>query len=114
MAIPRSGWFFYFALSNLVFFLFSFTSNFNKGKLEFRKNFSFPIMWAIGIIYTLGEIVVIYSYEEILPVTIGSLFIRLASPIVMVASAYLYKESKPSKQLAFGLLAILLAIPILL
>ena len=114
ITIPVSGWFFYFAVSNITFFVLSLIACMKKSGFKFVHNFSFPIMWAIGIIFTLGEITVIYSYEEILTVTMGSLFIRMATPIVMVASAFLWKESTPQKQLAFGILALLLAIPILL
>ncbi len=112
IAIPQVGWYPYLLVSSTVLFVCGlfYTRSVSKLKIIFTNKM---VIYA-GVFYTVSEFLVIYASTNILPVSIVGVFLRLSVPIVMLISAVKYKEQDLKNQLFFGLIAILLALPILL
>ena len=112
LTIPQIGWYPYLLISSVIMFLVAAIHGISKE--DFKNMFKNKSIAVAGIFYTASEFLVIYASINILPVSIVAVFLRLAVPVVMVISAIFYKEQSLKNQLIFGLLAILLALPIIL
>jgi len=112
VAIPQVGWYAHLLISSVVMFLMCLLYPVSKKAfnlvLRDRK-----VIYA-GVFYTVSEFLVIYASINILPVSVVAVFLRLSVPVVMVVSAIKYKEQSIKNQLIFGIIAILLALPIIL
>ena len=112
VAIPKIGWYAHLLISSVAMFLVCFT--YPVARKAFKLVIKDKRVVYAGIFYTVSEFLVIYASINILPVSIVAVFLRLSVPIVMVISAIKYKEQNIKNQLAFGITAILLALPIIL
>jgi len=112
LAIPQIGWYSYLSVSSIVMFFVCLINGISKNNLKtiFTNKF---IIFA-GVFYSISEFFVIYVSINILPVSVVAVFLRLSVPVVMVISAIKYKEQSLKSQLAFGIVAIILALPIIL
>lgn len=112
ISLRQMNWYTYFMISNFSTLLFCL---YQKPSLqEFKQIFISRDVFKAGFFNTLREIVIISSSVTILPVSLVNFSIRLSAPIVMVYSAIRYKESTVKKQLVFGIVALLSALPIIL
>lgn len=110
--IVKSNWYFYLLTSGFGIFLLSIMQ---KDFLKQAKSILFYKRTIIaGLIFLIGEYVIIYTLIVILPVSIAHLVMRLTIPIVMVSSVFIYKEGKWQEQLFFGLIAYILVLPLIL
>ena len=112
IATRELNWFVHLFISNLVFFfvcLFMYGRNISKLVNDFKN----PLLTIIGLLYFIENFVVLYTMGVYLPVSLTNVFMRLAAPITMIISSYLYKERTPREQLLFGGLALLFAFFIL-
>ena len=112
LAIPQIGWYPHLLVSSVVMFLTSLCHGISKE--AFKNMFKNKNIAYAGIFYTISEFFVIYASINILPVSIVAVFLRLSVPVVMIYSALMYKEQSLKNQLAFALLSIILALPIIL
>ena len=80
---------------------------------DFINMFKNKTMASAGLIYVVSEFLIIFASINILPVSFVTVFFRLAAPIVMIISAYKYKEQTVRNQLIFGGIAFLLALPLI-
>ena len=112
VALRQMNWYSYFVLSNLTTLVICLCRR--PKLLDFKRVFISRDVFVAGFFNTLREIVVISASVSILPVSLVNFSIRLAAPIVMVFSAIRYKESTVKSQLIFGIVALLLALPIIM
>ena len=112
LGIPKIGWYPYLVISSAMMFVTSFLHGISKQ--DFKNMFCSRNIAAAGAFYAFSEFLVIYASINILPVSIVAVFLRLSVPVVMIYSAVRYKEQSLKNQLAFALIAILLALPIIL
>lgn len=112
IAIPKVGWYAHLLVSSIIMCLSCFL--YKISRLAFKMVFKDKRTILAGVFYAVTEFLVIYASINILPVSIVALFLRLSVPIVMIVSALRYKEQNLKNQLIFGILAILLALPIIL
>ncbi len=112
LAIPVVGWYAHLLVSSFVMFLGCFVKGIRK--TDFIKMFSDRDMAVAGFIYAASEFLIIYASTNILPVSFVGVFMRLAAPVVMVVSAFKYKEQSWTNQLIFGVISIALALPLIL
>ncbi|MDR0319844.1 MAG: hypothetical protein LBH81_03875 [Rickettsiales bacterium] len=114
LALERSNWFTVGAAVAVSYFLASMVSL--KGGMDkaFVPSLKYPIFWIIGIVGVAMLVFAKYAQGEILGASLTYAFIRLSVPIVMVLSAYIYKERTPREQLIFGMASYLIAIPLFL
>ncbi|MBE6443697.1 MAG: hypothetical protein E7020_03400 [Alphaproteobacteria bacterium] len=112
IAIPKVGWYAHLLVSSIIMCLSCFL--YKISRLAFKMVFKDKRTILAGVFYAVTEFLVIYASINILPVSIVALFLRLSVPIVMIISALRYKEQNLKNQLIFGILAILLALPIIL
>lgn len=112
LAIPQVGWYAHLLFSSLFMFLACFLSKvtFNDIKTVFKNK----TIVAAGVLYTVSEFLIIYASINILPVSFVSMFMRMATPIVMLISAVRFKEQSIKNQLIFGLISLALALPLIL
>ncbi|MCL2439540.1 MAG: hypothetical protein FWD15_03430 [Alphaproteobacteria bacterium] len=113
IGIPPSNWYMYILISMNTAFAFSVIA-YRKMLGEAVAGFRLPIMWAIGALFAISELVVIYSAGNILGPSLTGTFFVLSAPIIMIGSAYLHSERTPREQLLFGVLAFVIALPIIL
>lgn len=112
IATRELNWFAHLFISNLVFFfvcLFRYGKNISKLVNDFKN----PLLTIIGLLYFIENFIVLYTMGVYLPVSLTNVFMRLAAPITMILSSYIYKERTPREQLLFGGLALLFAFLIL-
>lgn len=112
VAIPKVGWYAHLLVSSVVMCMVCFF--YRDSKNAFRIVLKNKKIVLAGMFYMITEFLVIYASINILPVSIVAVFLRLSVPVVMVISAIKYKEQNIKNQLAFSLVAILLALPIIL
>jgi len=112
LAIPAIGWYPHLCISSFVMFLGCFAKGIHK--TDFINMFYNRYIVYAGFIYTASEFLVIYASTNILPVSFVAVFMRLAAPVVMVVSAFKYKEQTWTNQLVFGIVSIALALPLIL
>lgn len=112
LAIPHIGWYPHVLISSAMMFVVSFWHGISKQ--DFKNMFQNKQIIGAGLFYAFSEFFVIYVSFNILPVSIVAVFLRLSVPVVMVFSAVKYKEQSLKNQLIFGVVAILLALPIIL
>jgi len=110
-AISRTNWYVQFVIANISFFLTSFISR--TTKQEWKDALFHKDSIRAGIVFLVGEIVIMSSLVTILPVSVALLCIRLSTPVVMVISAIALKEGKWYEQAAFGGLTLLAALPLI-
>ena len=84
------------------------------GLMNIVKIFKKRELAVAGSFNAIAEFFVIFASINLLPVSFVSLFNRLSVPIVMLISAYYFKEQTIRNQLIFGILALLLALPLIL
>ncbi|MBO7098190.1 MAG: hypothetical protein J6W11_06100 [Alphaproteobacteria bacterium] len=112
ICIRQIGWYPYFVFSNMFMLVMA----------CMRKTFVHDLKVAFttkdairaGFFIMLLEVTIISSCITIMPVSLVNFFRRLAAPIVMVYSAFKFKERTVKNQLIFGVLALLFALPIIL
>ena len=113
IGIKGLNWYMYSIISSSFSLFIAIVLLFIEKQYKYLKELNSPILIIIGLVFAVGEFVILYSMQYYLPVSIAFLFLRLSAPIVMFVSAYLYKERTPKEQLLFGGLALLFALPIL-
>ncbi len=112
LAIPRIGWYPHLLVSSIFMFLMCFFDKISKQ--DIISVFKNKILVKAGVFYTVSEFLIIYASTNILPVSFVALFMRLATPIVMIISAIKYKEQTLKNQLVFGIISLMLALPLIL
>ena len=112
VAIPQVGWYAHLFASSIAMLIISLVHK--ASKEDIKVIFTNKSIIFAGIFYTISEFFVIYVSFNVLPVSIVAVFLRLSTPVVMVLSAIKYKEQSVKNQLLFGLIAILLSLPIIL
>lgn len=113
IGISGLNWYIYCIISSTIGFLISAFFLLKEKQYNYFKQLKHPTLMAIGLVFTIGEFIILYSMQTFIPVSMAFLFMRIATPIIMILSAYIYKERTPKEQLLFGILALLLALPIL-
>ena len=111
IVILKINWYPHLFITSLTMFLCCFVSGISKQ--DFKNIIKNKTTALAGFFYVISEFLVIYSSVNILPVSFVSLFNRLAAPVVMLFSALKYHEQTWKNQMIFGILAILLTIPII-
>ena len=111
LAIPQIGWYPHLLVSSLAMFIACLISGISKQ--DYRNIFLNKSVAFAGIFYTISEFLIIYASINILPVSFVAVFMRMAAPIVMIISALVYKEQSLKNQLTFGVLAMLLVLPLI-
>lgn len=111
LVISRIGWYPHLVISSIVMMVLSLTKGINLK--EYKNFFANKNIAYAGIVYVLSEYLVIYSSIKIMPVSYAGLFVRLATPIVMIISAVKYKEQNIRTQATFGIIALALAMIII-
>ena len=99
--ISKSNWFchlFCYSIALAILSPFVLPKDQYLGKLMGEK-----VTVAAGLVFALVEMVIIASMVRYLPVSLVLVAITMAVPIVMLTASWLWKESTPGKQLAFGL-----------
>ncbi len=114
IAISGLNWYMYLLINGIFMFFISLITLIKDKQVVFVKKLLNYKLVLIGLVYAVGEFVILYSMQHYIPVSIAILFVRLSAPIVMVISAYLYHERTPKEQLIFGGLSLLVALPLLL
>lgn len=112
LCIKRIGWYPYFVISNLFLLLFIIIRGISWH--DIKLTFTVKDARLAGFFIAFYEFAIIRSSIDILPISLISFFTRLAVPIVMIFSAVRYKESTIKKQLFFGIIALIIALPIIL
>lgn len=112
LAIPKIGWYAHLFVSSVVMFLACLCHGISRQ--DFKNIFRNKELAGAGCFYVVSEFLIIYSSTNLLPVSFVAVFMRIASPAVMVISAIKYKEQSWQNQLAFGLIALCLALPLIL
>ncbi|MCL2629761.1 MAG: hypothetical protein FWD33_03710 [Alphaproteobacteria bacterium] len=112
LALERSNWFMVGMSVAVAYFLTSMISLKGGFDRAFISALPRPIFWVIGtvgiVIFNLAK----YVQGEVLGASLTYAFIRLSVPIVMVLSAYIYRERTPREQLLFGAASYLVALPL--
>ena len=111
VAIPRIGWYAHLLVSSVAMFLICLL--YPVSRKAFHLVFNDRRVIYAGTFYTITEFLVIYVSINILPVSVVAVFLRLSVPFVMIISAIKYKEQNIKNQLGFGIVAILLTLPII-
>ena len=111
IAIPQIGWYSHLLFSSITMFIVCLIHGISKQ--DYRNIFMNKNVAVAGIVYTLSEFLIIYSSINILPVSFVAVFMRMAAPIVMIISALKYGEQSWKNQLAFGIFAMILALPLI-
>ena len=112
VAIPNVGWYSHLLFSSLAMFLMCFKAGITKQ--DYLNIFRNKYIICAGIVYSASEFLIIYASINILPVSIVGIFLRLSAPIVMILSAYKYHEKSIKNQAIFGIIALVLTLPIIL
>ena len=113
VAISGLNWYMHLLINSTVFFIVSMVFLVRDKTFHYLTDLKSQVLVSIGLVFAVGEFIILYSMQNYMPVSIALLFIRLGAPIVMFVSAYIYKERTPREQLLFGSLALLFALPIL-
>ena len=112
LVIPQIGWYAHLFISSFAMFIACLLHGITKN--DFVNMFKNKTMASAGLIYVVSEFLIIFASINILPVSFVTVFLRLAAPIVMIISAYKYKEQTVKNQLVFGIIAFILALPLIL
>ena len=112
VAIPKVGWYAHLLFSSVTMFVACLL--YGISKQDYYKIFKNKSVVAAGVVYTIAEFLVIYASINVLPVSFVSVFMRMAAPVTMIISAVIYGEQSWKNQLAFGALAMLLILPLIL
>lgn len=112
LAISQIGWYPHLLFSYV--FMFFTCAFYGISRRDYAIAFKNKIVVAAGIIYACSEFLIIYASVNILPVSLVSVFMRIAAPTVMIISALKYHEQTWKNQLLFGSLALLLVLPLML
>ena len=112
LAIPKVGWYTHLLVSSVVMAVMCLYYKVSRD--AFKLMFSDKRVIYASLFYCVSEFFVIYVSINILPVSVVAVFLRLSVPVVMVVSAIKYKEQNLKNQLMFGLVAVLLTLPIIL
>ncbi|MBP3545654.1 MAG: hypothetical protein J6K16_00795 [Alphaproteobacteria bacterium] len=112
IAIPQIGWYAHLLYSSIFMFLTCLIAKVSKN--DFKIIFKNKSIVTAGSFFGITEFLIIYASINILPVTFVSMFMRLATPIVMLVSAFKYKEQSWKNQLIFGIISLALALPLIL
>ena len=111
LAISQVGWYAHLFFSSVAMFLACVA--FGISKRDYHNIFCNKDVVLAGVVYTASEFLIIYSSINLLPVSFVAVFMRIAAPVVMIVSALRYKEQTWKNQLAFGLLAMLFVLPLI-
>ena len=85
-----------------------------RAKLPLAPNLKQPILWYCGAVYAMLLWLTLYSSDRVLGVSITQIFQNLSVPVIMLLSHYIYRERTAREQLIFGLLAFIIALPLIL
>jgi hypothetical protein len=112
IVITQTNWYVHIFFTSLAFFLTSITSRVSKEEWLncFRKRKSI----VAGLTFACGEFYLMSVLVVILPVSLGSLAVRMAIPFIMITSAIVYHETKWQKQALFSIMLLLSIIPLIL
>ena len=111
ICIRQVGWYPYFVFSNMFMLIIAcMRKTFVQ---DLKVAFTTKDTIRAGFFIMLLEVTIISSCVTVMPVSLVNFFRRLAAPIVMVVSAVRFKERTVKKQLIFGVLALLFALPII-
>ena len=111
LAIPQVGWYPHLWISSVTMFIAACLHGISK--TDFINIFKNTSLAVAGIFYVVSEFLIVYSSINLLPVSFVAVFMRIAAPVVMVLSAFKYKEQSWQNQLLFGIIALALAIPLI-
>ena len=111
IGISGIGWYPYLVISNITMLLFVIKKGVSK--VDFKNIFTQKEVVVAGIFNVCYETLILASMVAIMPVSFVSFFMRLSAPLVMVWSAVKFKEQTIKNQLAFGCLALILALPMM-
>ncbi len=111
IGITGIGWYPYLIISNVVMLLFVLKKGISKTDL--KNIFTQKEVVIAGVFNVCYEVLILACMVAVMPVSFVSFFMRLSAPLVMVWSAVKFKEQSIKNQLAFGCLAILLALPMM-
>lgn len=111
LTIPQIGWYPHLVFSSLAMFLCCLI--YGISKQDYYNILRNKDIILAGSVYMISEFVIIYSSINILPVSIVALFMRSSAPVVMLISAFRYKEQSLINQVVFGTLALVFAVPII-
>ena len=112
VAIPKIGWYPHLLFSSVAMFVACLIYGISKN--DYRNIFGNKDVALAGVVYTASEFLIIYASINLLPVSFVAVFMRIAAPVVMIVSALKYKEQTWKNQLAFGLMAFALVLPLIL
>ena len=112
LAISQVGWYAHLLFSSIAMFLGCFFAGISKQ--DYRNIFRNKDIVIAGLVYSSSEFLIIYSSINVMPVSVIAVFLRMSAPLVMLVSVFKYKEQTVKNQLVFGVMALLLALPIIL
>lgn len=112
IVITQTNWYVHVFFTSLSFFLTSILSR--ASSVEWKNCFCKRESIIAGLTFVCGEFYLMSVMVVILPVSVGSLAVRLSIPFVMIISAILYHETKWQKQALFSILLLLSIIPLIL
>ncbi len=112
LAIPQIGWYPHLLFASISMFVSCVI--YGISKQDYINIFKNKAIILAGVVYATSEFLIIYTSVNIMPVSFVALFMRLATPVVMLYSALHYKEQTWKNQAAFGVIALALALPLIL
>ncbi len=112
LAIPQIGWYPHLLFSSIMMFIACLI--YGISKQDYINIFKNKAIVLAGVVYAASEFLIIYASINIMPVSFVAVFMRLATPMVMLYSALRYKEQTWQNQLVFGVIALALALPLIL
>ena len=112
LAIPKIGWYPHLLFSSVAMWVACLIYGISKN--DYRNIFRNKDVAIAGVVYTVSEFLIVYASINLLPVSFVAVFMRMAAPVVMIASAVKYKEQTWKNQLIFGILAFVLVLPLIL
>lgn len=102
--LKSSNWYTLLLVSNVLLLLFALAANIKRGDVLRAAFMSKPAMLA-GAFYAATELVKFYQMVSINPVTAVVMAQAMTKPVIMVLSAYIWKERTVREQLVWGVLA---------
>jgi hypothetical protein len=109
----NANWFTLLLVSNLVLFFFSLAVN-ARNLTVLKPALTHPGAALAGIVYAATELVKFYQQVSINPVSVVVTVQAMTKPVILLLSALIWKERTVKEQLAWGLLAFLITLPLFL
>ena len=109
----ETNWYVLLAVSYTVMFTVAVAWNFRS-----RENFKTALLHRAailaGVLYAATELVKFYQQVTINPVTVVMITQAMTKPVILVLSAVIWKERTVREQLAWGVMAFLITLPLFL